>query len=130
MYTITIRSPFEELWRYNIMLMCGGYDAEHRQIYVESSERIYNEDLNVSIARLPQTPPDFRPDEPLSLLCGESHSIHLILYVITHTLPEDRVVDHSPPFPMRIEVERDGEAIYDVVHEVNQWGGATIDLVL
>ncbi|MFR9620560.1 MAG: hypothetical protein SNH63_04985 [Rikenellaceae bacterium] len=128
MYTIRVQSHYEQMWRYNLMAMCAGYDAAGERLYVASAERVFNDDLNRGRVKLPPAPLDFVVGEPFVLECGAAESIHLIVYAVTHTLPEDRDVEQSPPFDMRITIERGSQMIYDQLHEVNQWGGATVDI--
>ncbi len=127
MYRVVITSQYEQLWRYNLLAMCAGFDALRERLYVVSGERIYREEINTEIVALPAPPSGFRVGEPFVLLCESAESLHLIIYVVTHTLPSNRDVESSPPFDVRVVIERDGEAVYDEPHEVNQWGGATID---
>lgn len=128
MYKIEVTSHYEELWRYNIVISCGGYNAHAEQLYVTGCERITCEEFTVDPTRRLSPPANFDPTVPLILECDEADNIHTTIYVIAHTLPEDRMVENSPPFPITIKVFRDKEQLYAQDHEVNQWGGASVNI--
>ncbi len=129
MYKIEVTCHYEELWRYNMVVTCGGYDTSAEQLYVVGCERITNEEfLFDPKAKEPTPPPNYNPSEPLILECNEADSIHAIIYVIAHTLPHDRYVENSPPFAIEVKIYRNDERIYIEQHLVNQWGGATVNI--
>jgi hypothetical protein len=47
-----------------------------------------------------------------------------------HKLPAIREPEDAAPFGLRIKVKADDEVVYNVVHQVNQWSGATVELRL
>ncbi len=128
MYTIEIKSDYEELYRYNIIVTCAGYGSDGDERYVVGRELIYSEEIRSLAEPKPLPPAGFKVGEPLTLECDDAVSIHAIVYVITNSLPKDRAVTASPPFPLVVVIRRGDEVIYDTSHEVNQWGGATIDI--
>ncbi len=130
MYTIDVWSDFEELFRYNILLTCAGFDAADEQLYVVGCERVYNETITTKIVPTPPPPEGFETGEVLSLEAGEAERIHIILYVITNTLPARRQISDFPPFDIQVRVTKEGGVIYDTTHKVNQWGGESINIKL
>ncbi len=129
MYTLEIKSDYEELWRYNIIATCGGFDAEGRQLYFEGEEMIMSETIKNRIVAMMPPPKWFTSKEmTITLSCAEAYSLELYLYVIAHTMPEDRLVKNSPPFPMQVTLLRGEEEVASEIYEVNQWGGLTLDL--
>ncbi|MFI3259102.1 MAG: hypothetical protein R3Y16_03300 [Rikenellaceae bacterium] len=130
MYKIGVKSDYEELYRYNLVITCAGYDAQGEQLYVTGVEKIYSEEFNETFGVLPPIPLDFIVGESLTLECETAEKIHVIVYVVTTSLPKSRLVDDSPPFDLEIRVERDSETIYELTHQVNQWGGASINIKL
>ncbi len=105
MYKIELNSDFVELSRYKFVVTCAGYDAEGAELYVDG---------NVG----------------MSLECGDASSLQVIVYAVTESLPEDRLIVNSPPFALNVTITRLGEVIYDKMHEVNQWGGASINITI
>ncbi len=128
MYRIEFTSQYEELWRYNIIMTCGGYNALNEQLYVVGCERTTSEEFQTGATTELNPPTNFDPSEPLVLECKEAESIHAIVYVITHTLPLDRKTESTPPFPFWVKIVRDGEQIYSQKHFANGWGGATVNI--
>ncbi len=97
--------------RFNLILMCGGMDAQGNKLYVDAAERLEDEATT-------------------TLECAEAHHIELIVYFIPKSLPKGKnapILDH-PPFPATLIVESDDRVIYSQEHEINGWGGAAIKL--
>ncbi len=128
MYRVEIISHYEELWRYNMIIMCGGYNTLSEQLYVVGCDRITSEEFQTGATTQLDPPPNYNPSEPLILECKNADSIHAIIYVIAHTLPEDRMVENSPPFALQVKIYSDEKELYVQEHQVNQWGGATINI--
>ncbi len=129
MYKIVLKSDFRELFRYNIIITCAGYDHQGEQIYLEGHERIYNETINDKLLfELPPPPDHFVVGDPIEMECGKADKIYSIIYVIANCLPITRPVEDHPPFPMEVTITRSGERIHQAIYEVNQWGGATIHI--
>ncbi len=128
MYRIEFTCHYEQLWRYNMVITCGGYNALGEQLYVVGCERVTSEEFQ-SGATTELTPPaNFDPAEPLILECNKADNIHAIIYVIAHTLPLEREIEETPPFPFQVEIFRNNERIYSEEHFANGWGGATINI--
>ncbi len=131
MYKVEIKSYFEELYRYNIMALLAGFNEQGEQSYTVGNELIYSEEINFDFDAVVDPPEGFTLGEPLMLQGESAASIQLLVYVITTTLPEDRSsVSDARPFDLMVTIERDDEVVYEESHEVNQWGGVTINIKL
>ena len=122
-FKISVRSNFAELWRYNIVVTCGAFDAAGEQIEVTTSES--------SVASLEDAAGgavDVSRD--VKLTTAPCESIKAYVYLMPHKLPSAKSPDDTPAFGVRVKVKTDDEQIYNVVHSVNQWSGATIELKL
>ena len=122
-FQISVRSNFAELWRYNIVVTCGTFDAAGEQIEVTTSESSVT-----SIEDAAGGAADVSRDVKLTTLPCES--IKAYVYLMPHKLPSAKSPDDTPAFGVRVKVKADDEQIYNVVHSVNQWSGATIELKL
>ncbi len=131
MFLIEVSSDFQELWRYNIFATCGGFDAMGKSLYVVGEEMVSSEEIQKEIVPLPAPPDNFDPKSmTLRLETKDATAIKIIIYVVAHTLPHDRIVEDSPPFNCLITVSRESCEIYRDIHKVNQWGGVTVNINL
>ena len=122
-FKISVRSNFVELWRYNIVVTCGAFDAAGEQIEVTTSESSVT-----SIEDAAGGAADVSRD--VKLTTAPCESIKAYVYLMPHKLPSAKSPDDTPAFGVRVKVKADDEQIYNVVHSVNQWSGATIELKL
>lgn len=122
-FKISVRSNFAELWRYNIVVTCGAFDAAGEQIEVTTSESSV-----ASIEDAAGGAVDVSRD--VKLTTAPCESIKAYVYLMPHKLPSAKSPDDTPTFGVRVKVKADDEQIYNVVHSVNQWSGATIELKL
>lgn len=125
-FKISVRSNFAELWRYNIVVTCGAFDAAGEQIEVTTSESSVASivDGAGSVADVAEVSRDVK------LTTSPCESIKAYVYLMPHKLPSAKSPDDTPTFGVRVKVKADDEQIYNVVHSVNQWSGATIELKL
>ena len=125
-FKISVRSNFAELWRYNIVVTCGAFDAAGEQIEVTTSESSVAsiEDAAGGAADVAEVSRDVK------LTTVPCESIKAYVYLMPHKLPSAKSPDDTPTFGVRVKVKADDEQIYNVVHSVNQWSGATIELKL
>ena len=125
-FKISVRSNFAELWRYNIVVTCGAFDAAGEQIEVTTSESSVASivDGAGSAADVADVSRDVK------LTTAPCESIKAYVYLMPHKLPSAKSPDDTPTFGVRVKVKADDEQIYNVVHSVNQWSGATIELKL
>ncbi|MFI3323773.1 MAG: hypothetical protein SNI45_03585 [Rikenellaceae bacterium] len=113
MISISVSSSFALFSRYDLVAMCGGFDAANSQLYVVSEQKQEGQNR-------------------LWLEAPAAHRIELIIYVVPKSLPAGRheaIVDH-PPFEIEIAVLDGTKQIYSAEHDVNAWGGAAINLNL
>ena len=122
-FKISVRSNFAELWRYNIVVTCGAFDAAGEQIEVTTSESSV-----ASIIDGAGGAAGVSRDVKLTTVPCES--IKAYVYLMPHKLPSAKSPEDTPAFGVRVKVKADDEQIYNVVHSVNQWSGATIELKL
>ena len=121
-FKISVRSNFAELWRYNIVVTCGAFDAAGEQIEVTTSES--------SVASIIDGAGAADVSRDVKLTTVPCESIKAYVYLMPHKLPSAKSPDDTPAFGVRVKVKADDEQIYNVVHSVNQWSGATIELKL
>ena len=125
-FKISVRSNFAELWRYNIVVTCGAFDAAGEQIEVTTSESSVASIIDGAggAADVAEVSRDVK------LTTVPCESIKAYVYLMPHKLPSAKSPDDTPTFGVRVKVKADDEQIYNVVHSVNQWSGATIELKL
>lgn len=124
-FKISVRSNFAELWRYNIVVTCGAFDAAGEQIEVTTKESSV-----ASIVGGGGVADVVDVSRDVKLTTGPCESIKAYVYLMPHKLPSAKSPDDTPAFGVRVKVKADDEQIYNVVHSVNQWSGATIELKL
>ncbi len=125
-YTIRLRSSFAELWRYNVVVECGGFDAAGARICFASAQSV----IAPVGSALTQAPAEPRHPRELTVGTEPCDSIAAYIYVIPNTLPISREVQECRAFDLKVRVAADGDTVYDAVHKVNQWGGASIEIKL
>ena len=125
-FKISVRSNFAELWRYNIVVTCGAFDVAGEQIEVITSESSVASIIDGAGGAADVA--DVSRDVKLTTVPCES--IKAYVYLMPHKLPSAKSPDDTPTFGVRVKVKADDEQIYNVVHSVNQWSGATIELKL
>ena len=125
-FKISVRSNFAELWRYNIVVTCGAFDAAGEQIEVTTSESSVASIIDGAGGAADVA--DVSRD--VKLTTAPCESIKAYVYLMPHKLPSAKSPDDTPTFGVRVKVKADDEQIYNVVHSVNQWSGATIELKL
>ncbi|MFR9649252.1 MAG: hypothetical protein SNJ33_03870 [Rikenellaceae bacterium] len=124
MYNIEIKSSFEGFWRYNIMVMCAGYNHAGEQIFVTSGE-----DIIAQIGEeLTSKPGDYPSNRVLQLQTPPASQLRLLIYVIPHTLPLSSNMNDSDPFELSVEVSSRSERVYISKESVNQWSGDSFDI--
>lgn len=125
-YTIDLRSSYEELWRYNVVVECGGFDEAGERICFASEQSI----IAPVGSNLLQAPKEPKHPRAMSVTTEPCDSVAAYIYVVPNTLPQSRDVADCQPFDLKVSVAADGKTIYDTVHKVNQWGGASIEIKL
>ncbi len=122
-FQISVRSNFAELWRYNIVVMCGTFNAQGEQLSVTTSQ-------SKSADTDSQDSADDAQARSVKLVTEPCDNIKAYIYLMPHKLPSAQTPDDAPDFNIRVKVKAADEELYNVIHNVNQWSGATIELRL
>lgn len=125
-FSIEISSDYKELWRYNISLTGEVADRDGRRTeYVGHASEVAPVGSSLKAA-----PAGYDPDRRISIVTGAGERLTLYIYVIPHTLPQQRIVDQARPFELHVRIGRSGETLYDRRLSVNQWSGDNIEIKL
>ncbi len=113
MIEITVESQFKGYSRFNVMVMCGGFNASGDNLYVTS----FQGDGNQSVAHLE---------------AEDADKIELITYIIPKSLPKGKnaIVADTPPFTITICVKDKGGVVHSAEHQINGWVGSVVKLNL
>ena len=123
-FTIEIGSRFEQLWRYNLAIVCACYDEQGGRTDFCSAESF----VASAGSKLREAPAGFDGPRELKLTTSACHSIVAYVYVVTNTEPISNVIADSPAFDLKLKVSIGRNAIYNKVHKISQWGGDSIEL--
>ena len=136
-FKIVVSSKFEELWRYNVIVVCELCSADGERIDFISQESV------VAPAGSNRTAPpiDYDIKRDISFESGDGDYVNLLVYVIPHTLPLTNDIYKTRPFHLTVKVSSGKEIILIVkivdekkevlvnqVFKVNQWSGDNITL--
>ena len=121
-FKTVVSSKFDELWRYNIVVVCELCDKEGNRLEYNA------EKSNIAPvgSNLTAKPEGYAEDRTLRMESGKGDHINLLVYVIPHTLPATNDIHATKPFPLIIKVEADGEVVMNQVFNINQWSGENI----
>lgn len=119
-----ISSKFEELWRYNIVVVCELCSADGERLEYKA------EKSNIAPvgSNLTAPPEGYIKDRAITIESGDGDHINLLVYVIPNTLPATNDIHETKPFPLIIKVEADGAVVVNQVFNINQWSGENISL--
>lgn len=124
MYNIELVSRSEDFWRYNLIVMCAGYNPAGEQLFVVS-----NEDTVAEVgADLGSAPSGYKLPRVMNLEVPAADNLRMLIYVIPHVLPPSRVIADYPPFDLEVVTTKHGEVVHSSVEQINQWGGASIQI--
>ena len=125
-FKIEIDSRFEELWRYNLTIICACFNENgERTDFVTASSFVAP-----AGSKLKAAPAGFEGGRKLQLSTSPCHSIVAYVYVQTNTEPISNVIADSPAFDMKVKVSQGRAVLYNKVHKISQWGGDSIELKL
>lgn len=125
-FTISVQSRYAELWRYNIVVMCGCFDkAGERADFLSKENFVAAVGSNLTAA-----PNGIESHNSLAITTSPCDSVVAYIYLIPHSLPPTREVEEYAPFDLRVKVSADDSVIYDTNHKINQWSGCSIELKL
>ena len=123
-YEVSIRTTYNQAWRYNIYMLCGESDADGRSLHVVPMQsKVASVGDNLRVA-----PAGFDGARELNATLDAEQNVEVYVYVVPHTLPSDTDPRQTTPFKMRIKITADGEEIYNTIHHINQWAGDSIAL--
>lgn len=125
-FTISVQSRYAELWRYNIVVMCGCFDKAG-----ERADFLSKENFVAAVgSNLDAAPAGIESHNSLAITTSPCNSVVAYIYLIPHSLPPTREVEEYVPFDLRVKVSADDSVIYDTDHKINQWSGCSIELKL
>lgn len=123
-FVVTVSSRFEQLWRYNIVLVCELCDADGERIdYLSQESTVAPVGSNLTAP-----PAGYSAERTLRLESDEGDYINILVYVVPNTLPATDDIYVTKPFPLIIKVERGDEVIVSCAYDINQWSGDNIAL--
>ena len=124
-FTIHVKSSYEELWRYNIVLVCELCNAKGERI-----DYLAEESFIAAVGSNLEVPPvDYSVDRTLRIATKEGDYINILVYVVPHTLPSTNDIVKTKPFSLVVKVENDKkESLVNQVFKINQWSGDNITL--
>lgn len=124
-FKVSVSSKFEELWRYNIVVVCELCSAQGERIEYKSAESF----VAAVGSNLAAPPADYTVDRTITITSDDGEYINILVYVIPHTLPTTDDVIKTKPFPLIIKVEDKTKAVLvNQAFKINQWSGDNITL--
>ena len=124
-FKVSVSSRFEELWRYNIVLVCELCSAQNERIDYQSKESF----IAPVGSNLEAPPMDYSTDRTLTLTSQDGEYLNILVYVVPHTLPSTNDIIKTKPFSLVVKVENEPKAtIVNQAFKINQWSGDNISL--
>jgi hypothetical protein len=124
-FKVSVSSRFEELWRYNIVLVCELCSAQNERIDYQSKESF----IAPVGSNLETAPMDYSTDRTLTLTSQDGEYLNILVYVVPHTLPSTNDIIKTKPFSLVVKVENEKkESIVNQAFKINQWSGDNISL--
>ena len=125
-FTVELRCRYKEWWRYNVEMMCAAFDAADRRVGFTAA-RSHIADVG---AELREPPAGVAVPASLQLETAACNHALFYLYIIPHTLPAASRIGDTDPFEITLRIACDGRELRTERFQVNQWGGASIQLRL
>ena len=124
-FKVSASSRFEELWRYNLVLVCELCNAKGERIdYLAEESFVAPVGSNLEVP-----PADYSVDRTLRIATKEGEYINVLVYVVPHTLPTTNDIVKTKPFALVVKVENEKkEQLVNQAFKVNQWSGDNITL--
>ena len=120
-FSISIKSDFKELWRYNIIVMASIMrSGEQIELLKHCSE------IAPVGSELSEQPKGYNSNRDIMLQSQDGDELTLYIYIIPHTLPKDNSVSNTLPFEMEVTVTHDANTAYKHRYMINQWSGENI----
>lgn len=122
-FKVSVSSNFEELWRYNLVLVCEVCSDKNERIEFLSQESF----IAPVGSNLTSPPSEYKNDRTLTLSTKKGDYLNILIYILPHTLPTTDDVFKTKPFPLIVKVEDDKKAVLvNQVFKINQWSGDNI----
>ena len=122
-FKVSVSSNFEELWRYNLVLVCEVCSDKNERIEFLSQESF----IAPVGSNLTSPPSKYKNDRTLTLSTKKGDYLNILIYILPHTLPTTDDVFKTKPFPLIVKVEDDKKAVLvNQVFKINQWSGDNI----
>lgn len=122
-FKVSVSSNFEELWRYNLVLVCEVCSDKNERIEFLSQESF----IAPVGSNLTSPPSEYKNDRTLTLSTKKGDYLNILIYILPHTLPTTDDVFKTKPFPLIVKVEYDKKAVLvNQVFKINQWSGDNI----
>ena len=125
-YRIEIELATAEHWRYNVVVTCGLFDSEGKQVGFTGVDNSIAP-IGSHLTAAPEGTPDFRF---VILDADDCHHLRIFAYVIPNTLPAESEVIHVRPFPFIIKVIYDGKLLLSKKLRTSQWAGLSRDFIV
>lgn len=123
-FKVAVSSRFDELWRYNLVVVCELCSADGKRIEFLSKESF----VAPVGSNLTAPPIDYNSNRTITLSCGKGNYLNILVYVIPHTLPLSNEIHKVESFPIVIKVTKSESTIVNQAFEINQWSGDNITL--
>lgn len=122
-FHIALWSGHEEWWRCNVFVLAGLFDAQNAGLGFRSFERIV-----APVGCELEGPPEQVEINPQMRFSTEpADRLSLYIYVVPHSLPPSRHIDHFPSIPLYMQVKQGDRVLTQTSFTVNPWGGASIE---
>ena len=109
-YKVEISSGFAEFWRYNIAVTCGMFGEDDVQCgFVSAEDKVAPVGSNLSAA-----PKGTASRRSVRFEAGDCHHLRMYVYLIPHS---------------SIKVTYGDETILHEKRSINQWSGASIEII-
>ena len=123
-FRVSVSSRFDELWRYNLVVVCESCLANGERVEFKSQESTVAPVGSDLLA----PPADYNPKRTITIESAEGDFINLLIYIMPNTLPKPDDIIQAKPFHLNAKVTMNGEEILSQTFDVNQWSGDNIAL--
>ena len=123
-FRVVISSRFDELWRYNLVVVCELCSANGERIEFQSREST----VAPVGSNLVAPPADYDPKRTITIESAEGDYINLLIYIIPNTPPATNDIIEAKPFHLSAKVTMDGNELLNRMFDINQWSGDNIAL--
>ena len=123
-FRVSVSSRFDELWRYNLVVVCESCLANGERVEFKSQESTVAPVGSDLLA----PPADYNPKRTITIESAEGDYINLLIYIIPNTLPTTNDIIEAKPFHLSVKVAMDGNEVLSKIFDVNQWSGDNIAL--